>query len=139
MAERDRPGDASGEAETPGDVPSPRKPVRWWGASRRDLRSFPAEVRTDIGFNLDLVQRGQMPEHFDYLSAIGSGVIEIKVNYDRDTYRTLYVAKFEEAVYVLHAFQKKSTKGKQMPKKERELAAKRYAEVVAHRRAAGLS
>ncbi len=133
MAERERPDNPSREADTP------RKPVRWWASAKRDLRRFPAEVRTDMGYNLDLVQQGKMPEYFDYLSAIGSGVIEIKVNYDRDTYRTLYVAKFEEAVYVLHAFQKKSTKGKQMPKKERDLAAKRYGELVAYRQAKGLA
>lgn len=79
-----------------------------------------------------------MPGHFDYLPVIGPGVVEIKVNHDRETYCALYVAKFEEAVYVLHAFHKKSTKGKQIPKKDRELAARRYGELSTYRRSKGL-
>ena len=85
------------------------KPVVWLGSSLTDLRTFPTDVRQEAGFQLRRVQRGLMPTDSRPMSAIGPGVIEIRIH-AKGEYRVLYVAKFAEAVYVLHAFQKKSHK-----------------------------
>ena len=73
----------------------------------RPLRSFPAEARRETGFQLDAVQRGLMPDDFKPMPAVGAGAYEIRIHVEGE-WRVLYVAKFEDAVYVLHAFQKKT-------------------------------
>jgi len=90
-----------------------------------DLRDFPAEVRREIGFELDAVQRGQMPSDFKPMLDIGAGAYEIRVHVQGE-WRVIYVAKFESAVYVLHAFQKKTQRTR---KEDIELAAKRYRQI----------
>ena len=90
------------------------KSVRWIGSSRSDLRKFPPEVRTDIGYALWLVQLGDRPPQAKPLKGIvsGSGVLEIVESHDGDAYRVVYTVRFAKALYVLHAFQKKSTRAK---------------------------
>jgi phage-related protein len=98
------------------------KPVEFLGTSRSDLREFPAAVRFAIGRELLNVQQGLMPSDFKPMPAVGKGVYEIRVHID-GAWRAMYVAKFEEAVYVLHVFQKKT---QQTPQDELKLAAQRY-------------
>ena len=85
------------------------KTIVWIGSSRDDLRRFPREARRKAGLELRAVQRGQEPTDFKPIPSVGSGVYEIRI-YVHDAYRVFYVAKFEEAIYVLHAFQKKTQK-----------------------------
>ncbi len=98
------------------------KPLRFVGSSLDDLKSFPAEARREAGFELDAVQRGLMPADFKPMLAVGAGAYEIRVRVLGE-WRIIYVAKFERAVYVLHAFQKKT---QQTRKEDIELAARRY-------------
>ena len=98
------------------------KALRFVGSSLDDLKSFPAEARREAGFELDAVQRGLMPSDFKPMLAVGAGAYEIRVRVLGE-WRIIYVAKFERAVYVLHAFQKKTQKTR---KEDIELAARRY-------------
>jgi phage-related protein len=79
------------------------KPVRFLGDSLERLREFPEDARHDTGYQLELVQRGEQP-----MPSIGKGVEELRVKDESGTYRVVYTARFAGAVYVLHAFQKKT-------------------------------
>mgnify|MGYP003385368128 FL=1 len=94
------------------------KPIRWVGSSREDLLALPADVRRDIGYALYLAQNGDKAENAKPLKGFGSGVLEVVENYDGDTYRAVYTGRFAAAVYVLHAFQKKSKKGIATPPRD---------------------
>ena len=85
------------------------KPITWIGSSREDLRQFPAEARRRAGFELRAVQRGDEPSDFKPMPIVGRGTYELRLQTDA-AYRVFYIAKFQEAVYVLHAFQKKTQK-----------------------------
>jgi phage-related protein len=103
------------------------------GSSRRDLAAFPDEVRRAAGYNLRLVQNGLMPEDWKPVENVGAGTYEFRVKSpppDTAQFRVFFVAKFEEAVYVLHAFEKKSRKTSQH---DLNLGRARYAEMVADR------
>lgn len=106
------------------------KPVVWLGSSRDEVRHFPAEARQEAGHQLDRVQRGAAPSDWAPMPTVGTGVREIRVHTERE-YRVLYVARFAEAVYVLHAFAKKT---QQTAKRDIELAADRYRRLLAQRR-----
>jgi phage-related protein len=91
------------------------------GSSRRDLRRFPREVRRDIGMALDAAQLGEMDPSAKPLRGFrGASVIEIRASYRSDTYRAIYTVRFGEVIYVLHAFQKKATRGVATPSREIE-------------------
>ncbi len=81
----------------------------WIGSSRNDLRQFPTEARRRAGFELRAVQRGDEPTDFKPMPIVGPGTYELRLQTD-NVYRVFYIAKFQEAVYVLHAFQKKTQK-----------------------------
>jgi phage-related protein len=98
------------------------KPVLFIGSSRDDLREFPAEVRKVLGDELLRVQNGLMPVDFKPLKDVGKGAYEIRVHLN-GAWRVIYVAKFVDAIYVLHAFEKKTQKTSQ---KDMELAKRRY-------------
>lgn len=100
----------------------PLKPLAFLGSSRDDLREFPALVRHELGVELMKVQFGGMPADFKPMKAVGAGAYELRVNLD-GAWRVIYVAKFAAAIYVLHAFQKKTQK---TPQADIELATKRY-------------
>jgi phage-related protein len=85
------------------------KPIFWIGSSRRDLRDFPDEARRKVGFELRAVQRGEEPSDFKPMPTIGSGVYEIRIQ-TGDAFRVFYLTKFDEGVYVLHTFQKRTQK-----------------------------
>ncbi|MDD3883586.1 MAG: type II toxin-antitoxin system RelE/ParE family toxin [Gallionella sp.] len=98
------------------------KTLRFMGDSLDDLKNFPTEARREAGFELDAVQRGEMPSDFKPMMSVGSGVYEIRVHILGE-WRVLYVAKRGDAVYVLHAFQKKTQKTSQS---DLDLARRRY-------------
>lgn len=97
----------------------------WVGSSKRDYREFPARVQDGFGFELFLVQTGQHPPSAKPLRGLGSGTLELIENFDGDTYRAVYTVRFSEAVYVLHAFKKKSKRGSKTPQADIELIKRR--------------
>lgn len=99
------------------------RPVYFLGDSLKSIRDFPEDARHDVGYQLDKVQRGDQPDDFKPMSGIGKGVEEIRVSEPSGAYRVIYVARRVEAVYVLHAFQKKT---QATPKKDLEIARQRY-------------
>ena len=101
------------------------KPLEFVGSSLDDLRNFPAEARRVAGFELTFVQQGLMPSDWKPLKKVGSGAVELRIHVLGE-WRIVYVAKFADAVYVLHAFQKKTQKTRQ---EDLELARKRYQEI----------
>jgi len=104
------------------------KPVRWVGSSRKDLRSFPPEVRKDMGHALYAAQQGDADPAAKPLKGFGGhSVMEVVAPFDGDTWRAVYTVRFKGVVYVLHAFQKKSKTGIATPKKEIDLIHQRLA------------
>jgi phage-related protein len=101
------------------------KPVVWLGSSRVDVRAFSEEARQEAGYQLRRVQQGLPPTDWRPMNTIGAGVAEIRIHTSHE-YRVVYVAKFAEAVYVLHAFVKKTPKTAQ---RDIEMAQHRYAEI----------
>lgn len=101
------------------------KLLRFIGASLDDLRNFPAEARQQAGFELYAVQRGYDPSDWKPMPAVGSGVREIRIHVLGE-WRVIYVARFADAVYVLHAFRKKSQKTR---REDIELARQRYRQI----------
>ena len=93
------------------------------GTARRDLAGFPESARRRAGYELFMVQVGREPADFKPLPSVGPGAYEIRVQDDAGAFRVIYVAKFEHAIYVLHAFQKTTRK---TPQVDIELAARRY-------------
>jgi phage-related protein len=111
------------------------RPVVWIGSSRRDLRAMPQQVRRDIGQALYIAQRGMTDPAAKPLKGFGGAqVMEIVERYRTDAYRAVYTVHFEDAVYVLHVFQKKSKSGIATPKHEVEVIRARLAEAERHHR-----
>lgn len=90
------------------DIVGGVKPVVFVGDSLRRLREFPDAARQDAGYQIDKLQRGQQPDDFKPMPAIGRGVEEIRIWDESGTYRVIYTARLRDAIYVLHAFQKKT-------------------------------
>ena len=109
----------------------PLRPLIWMGDSRKNIRSFPEEVRASIGFALQLVQAGETPIDAKPFKGVGSGVYEIVKRYDTDTYRAVYAVKIGNNIYVLHAFEKKSKQGIKTPVADVNLIKQRYKDAVA--------
>lgn len=86
------------------------KNIEFLGTSLDDLRCFPDEVKQDAGYQLHLVQMGEMPNDFKYMPTIGMSVVEIRLKDQNGIYRVIYTAKFADTIYVLHAFTKKTQK-----------------------------
>ena len=104
-----------------------RKPLDFIGSARDDLRAFPKEVRIAIGTALNSAQLGGKHPSAKPMKAFhGAGVLEIVDDFDGDTYRAVYTVKFEDIVYVLHAFQKKSRRGIETPKSDIDLVKLRH-------------
>lgn len=109
------------------------KPIEFRGSALKDLRDFPKGVREDCGYQLYKVQIGAQPDDFKPMAVIGKGVEEIRVKDEDGIFRVMYTARFEEAVYVLHAFQKKT---QQTSPQDIELAKTRFKQLVNDRTAA---
>lgn len=112
---------------------APIKPVFRMGSSRADLKAFPEPVQSDVGYALFAAQRGEEFRSVKNLEGFGGrAVLEIVVPYDGDAYRAVYTVRFKDAIYVLHAFQNKSTRGIATPKREIELVRRRLADAERH-------
>jgi len=106
--------------------PEPPKPLTWVGSSKRDYIRFPDQVQDDMGYALFVAQMGERPRNAKPLKGFkGAGVLEIVENYDGDTFRAVYTVRFAQRLYVLHAFQKKSKRGIETPKREIRLVEQR--------------
>jgi phage-related protein len=105
------------------------KIIEWVGAAKAELMDFPDDARRRAGFELRLIQQGNVPSDFKPMSDVGKGVEEIRIRTD-NAYRIFYVARFKEAIYVLHAFQKKSQK---TSRSDIELGQKRYNQMLQQR------
>jgi phage-related protein len=108
----------------------PDKIIVWMGASFEDLRDFAPEAKRLAGYQLRRLQGGSMPNDWKPMPTVGSGVNEIRIHTGLE-HRVIYVAKFEEAIYVLHAFEKKS---QQTRDADLTLARERLKQVLALRR-----
>lgn len=106
------------------------KPISWVGDSLKAMADFPPDAKREAGHQLWIVQQGDDPSDWKPMSGIGAGVREIRIRTE-SAYRVVYVAKFEEAVYVLHAFVKKTQR---TPKADIDLAERRYRELQAKRK-----
>ena len=101
------------------------KPARFIGSAKDDLAAFPKSARVRAGHELFMVQVGRDPDDWKPMRTVGPGACEIRVRDEAGAFRVIYVAKFERAVYVLHAFQKKSRK---TSRSDLKLAEGRYRE-----------
>ena len=106
---------------------TPPKPIAFRGSSLEDLRAFPLSARREAGPQLDQVQKGREPDDWKPMHSVGQGVQEIRIRDATGIYRVMFVARFAEAVYVLHCFQKKSQKTR---KADLDLAGHRYRDLL---------
>jgi phage-related protein len=104
------------------------RPVVWLGNSRKNLRDFPDGAQKLLGDELQLIQFGGMPKDAKPFKGIGSGVLEIALRHASEAYRVVLAVQIGKRIYVLHAFQKKSKKGIETPKRDVDLIRKRYTE-----------
>jgi len=110
------------------------KPLVWVGSSKKDLMALPTHVRKFFGHALDFAQHGDRHDAAKVLKGFGgAGVLEVVEDDAGGTYRAVYTVKFEEAVFVLHCFQKKSKSGIATPKEDRAIirARLKVAEAIA--------
>ncbi|GAB2895063.1 type II toxin-antitoxin system RelE/ParE family toxin [Paralcaligenes sp. KSB-10] len=103
------------------------KPIEFLGSSLDDLRAFPLSARREAGHQIDQVQNGSDPDDWKPMNTVGQGVREIRVRDSAGTFRVIYIAKFADAVYVIHCFQKKTEK---TSKADIDLASKRYRDLL---------
>jgi phage-related protein len=103
------------------------KPVSFLGSSLDDLRAFPETARREAGHQLDQVQRGLDPDDWKPLQGVGNGVRELRIRDQAGAFRVVFVAARPEAVYVLHAFQKKT---RATAKRDLELAELRLKQLI---------
>lgn len=106
------------------------KEIRWVGSAYGDLLDFPAEPRREAGFQLGKVQAGLDPDDWKPFDDVGTGTREIRLRDTSGIYRVMYVAKFEEAIYVLHCFQKKTGA---TTKHDKDIAEARYRAIARER------
>lgn len=116
------------------DVPEP-KPLKWIGSSHKDLKSLPGEVQDLVGRALYDAQKGKKHVNAKPLQGFGgAGVLEVVADFDGDAYRAAYTVRFPKAVYVLHVFQKKATRGISTSKHDVDLIQARYRAAEEHYR-----
>jgi len=111
------------------------KPIAWRGSSLRDIKDdkiFTPNARKEAGHQLGQVQAGLEPDHWKPFDDVGAGAKEIIIDLDDGWFRVMYIAKFPEAVYVLHCFKKKTNT---TSKNDKDVAAVRYKAVIQERKA----
>lgn len=101
------------------------KPLHWIGSALKEVKSFPAEVQRTVGFALGAAQFGGKHPSAKPWKGEGAGVLEVVKHFDGDTFRAIYTVRFARAVYVLHAFQKKSPQGVKTRQSDIDLVSKR--------------
>ena len=104
------------------------RPLVWLGDSLRNVRDFPDGAQKLLGDEIQLMQFGGMPKDAKPFKGVGSGVVEIALRYSSDAFRVVLAIHIGSRIYVLHAFQKKSKKGIETPKRDIDLIRKRYTE-----------
>jgi phage-related protein len=102
-------------------MPSLPRPVIWVGSSKDDISALPRPVKASFGHRLRQVQDGETPLDMKPLTQFGTGVFELRERFDKNAYRLVYVLNLKKAIYVLHAFMKKSKSGIGLPKQDAEL------------------
>lgn len=107
------------------------KPVSFIGNSLDEVRSFPDSARREVGFQIDRLQRGLDPDDWKPMKTIGAGVREIRVRDASGAFRVIFIATLEDAVYILHAFQKKTAA---TSKRDLDLATARFRELMRRER-----
>lgn len=107
------------------------KDIHWLGSSYDDLLEFPVDLRRNAGFQLGRVQAGLDPDDWKPFDEVGQGVREIRIRDRSGAYRIMYIAKFSDAIYVLHCFQKKT---QATSKQDKEIAKTRYRAVMSDRK-----
>ena len=100
--------------------------ITWMGSSLNDLKKLPMAVQREIGFSLHQVQEGKTPSNAKPLKGLGTGILEIVSDHNKNTYRAVYAVKLGDDVYVLHVFQKKSKHGIETLKQEIDLIKSRF-------------
>ncbi|MXW92781.1 MAG: addiction module toxin RelE [Rhodospirillaceae bacterium] len=110
------------------------KSVEWVGSSKADLKRFPDPVQHRMGFAIYRAQLGRRHRDAKPLKGFGAGVLEVVSRHDGDTFRAVYTVRFETAVYVLHAFQKKARRGIATPRRELDLVRRRLQAAERHYR-----
>jgi phage-related protein len=110
--------------------PKEEKPLHWVGSAKKDLLGFPEQIVDDVGFALGVVQYGGHPLSAKPWKGLGPRVFEIVENDGSGTYRAVYTVRLRKAVYVLHAFQKKSLSGIRTAQTDVRLVARRLAEAM---------
>ena len=103
------------------------KPAAFVGTVLDELRDFPKEARREAGYHFDRVQRGLDPDDWKPMTSIGRGVREIRIRDEEGAFRVIYVATLQNAVFVLHAFQKKT---RQTSKRDIDLASTRFRQIT---------
>jgi phage-related protein len=103
------------------------RPVDFRGGALDDLRDFPTAARREAGHQIDLVQQGRDPDDWKPMNTVGQGVREIRIRGQDGAFRVIYIAKFEDAIYVLHCFRKQTRK---TSKADLDLAAQRYRDLM---------
>ncbi|HEY1707768.1 MAG TPA: type II toxin-antitoxin system RelE/ParE family toxin [Rhizomicrobium sp.] len=98
------------------EQPALGRPLFWIGSSKNDISQMPAPVKASFGYRLRRIQESKSAADIKALPQFGAGVFELRVAYDRNAYRVVYVLALKTAVYVLHAFMKKSKSGIGLPK-----------------------
>jgi phage-related protein len=109
---------------------SGERPLFWMRSSLKDIEKFPVEVQEHVGYALSAAQYGGKHPDAKPWKGDGTGDFEVVEDYRGDTFRAVYTVRFEEAVYVLHVFQKKSTKGIATSQADRELIARRLKDAI---------
>jgi phage-related protein len=103
----------------------PLRSIIWVGSSKTDLSAMPSAVKASFGSRLYELQQGKTPMDMKPLPQFGRGVCELRESFDRNAYRVMYIVSLQKALYVLHAFMKKSKSGIGLPKPDAELIASR--------------
>jgi phage-related protein len=112
------------------------KELEWVGSAYKDLMALPEELRRFFGYALRYAQEGEKHSAAKVMSHFGNAsVVEVREDFEKDTYRCVYTVQFAEVVYVLHVFQKKSKSGIATPKDDLDLIQRRLKAAEAHYRA----
>ena len=107
------------------------KRIEWMGSSKKDLLAMPEPVINTFGYALGLAQNGLSYPDAKTLTQFKSAVVEVLEDHNSDTFRAVYTARFDDTVYVLHCFKKKSPKQSELPKRDKETIELRLREVMA--------
>lgn len=107
------------------NLPYNDRPLVWVGSSKQDLSALPEPVKRSFGYRLRRIQQGKAVLDAKAMTQFGSGVVELREAFDTNAYRLVYAVKLKKAIYVLHAFMKKSASGIGLSKRDADLIAAR--------------